>query len=257
MRLKRRGDRMIIDAHTYIGESIYWRRKFTVEDLIERMDKNGIDAAMVVAPPPGPYYDDGNKMVFEAAEKYPDRIYGIYRLNPWFREEELEKAEKAVLNWGFKAFHLDPQNESYSISSSIVKPVIDLAEKLDVPIYIRSSQSQFCPPEGIVFLAYSNPNVKIITGRSTLATMLSAFPPISKHLRNLYFETYPLRGGHNGVDRSLKLFLETIDPSRLLFSSHTPFGHLELELKIIELTGVTEDYRRLMMGENVRRLLKL
>ncbi|MCS7386291.1 MAG: amidohydrolase family protein [archaeon GB-1867-005] len=248
---------VVIDAHTFIGESIYFRRKkFTSEDLLNIMDKNGVDMAVVVAPPPGPYYDNGNKYVYEATRKH-DRLIGVYRLNPWFGDSELEKAKKAISEWGFKALYIDPQNESFSITSPVVKPVIDLAEKLDVPLYIKSAQSRFYSPEGVVFLAYMNPNVKFITGKSSIAAMLLNRSPMAQNLQNLFLETFPLKGGHQGVDRFLKHMPETMDPNRLIFSTQTPFGHVELELKTIEFTGLDESYKRLIMGENVKKLLKI
>ncbi|MEM0211356.1 MAG: hypothetical protein QXO82_01045 [Candidatus Methanomethylicia archaeon] len=248
---------VVIDAHVFIGESIYFRRgRFTYEELLRIMDENMVDMAVVVAPPPGPYYDSGNNYVYEATKKC-DRLIGVYRLNPWFGISEFEKAKKAIIEWGFKALYIDPQNESFSITSPIVKPVIELAGKLEVPLYIKSSSSQFYSAEGVVFLAYMNQNVNFITGQSSIAAILSTRSPMSQNLQNLFLETYPLRGGHQGIDMFLKRIPETMDPNRLLFSSQMPFGHIKFELKTIELTGIDENYRRLIMGENIKRLLKI
>lgn len=248
---------MIIDAHVFIGESIYFRRgKFTFEELLKVMDENNVDMAVIVAPPPGPYYDSGNTYVYEATRK-SDRLIGVYRLNPWFGASELEKAERSIVEWGFKAIYIDPQNESFSIVSPIVKPVIELASKLEVPLYIKSSPSQFYSPEGVVLLAYMNQNVNFITGQSSVAAFLSTRSPMAKDLKNLYLETYPLRGGHQGIDTFLKRIPETMDPNRLIFSSQMPFGHVTIELKTIELTGVIEEYKRLILSENIKRLLKI
>ncbi|MEM2137184.1 MAG: amidohydrolase family protein [Candidatus Methanomethylicia archaeon] len=248
---------MIIDAHTFIGESIYFRKnRFTVEDLLNVMDRNGVDMALVATPPPGPYYDNGNKYVYEAIKKH-DRLIGIYRLNPWFGESELEKAKIAITDLGFKALYIDPQNESFSITSPVVKPIIDLAGKLDVPLYIKSSQSQFYSPEGVVFLAYMNQNVIFVTGQSSIAALLSTRSSMSQNLQNLYLETYPLRGGHQGIDMFLKRIPETMNPKRLIYSSQTPFGFMELELRTIELTGIDESYKRLILSENIKRILKI
>jgi len=248
---------VIIDAHAFIGESIYFRRgKFLAEDLLKVMDENGVDMAVVVAPPPGPYYDSGNKYVYEATRKY-DRLIGVYRLNPWFGVSEMDKARRAIVEWGFKAIYIDPQNESFSITSPIVKSVISFAGELDVPLYIKSSQSQFYSQEGVVFLSYMNQNVKFITGQSSLAAILSTRSPMAQDLKNLFLETYPLRGGHMGVDYFLKRLPETMDPSRLVFSSQMPFGHVKLELRTIELTGLDDSFKRLILGENIKRVLKI
>lgn len=248
---------MVIDAHTFIGESIYFKRKkFTIENLLNVMDEYKVDMAVVVAPPPGPYYDDGNKYVYDAIKK-SDRLIGVYRVNPWFFDSESDRAKASILEWGFKALYIDPQNESFSVTSPIVKPIIELAGKLEVPLYIKSSNSQFYSPEGIVLLAYMNQNVNFITGQSSIAAFLSTRSPMAKDLKNLYLETYPLRSGHQGIDMFLKRIPETMDPSRLVFSSHMPFGHVAIELKTVELTGIPKEYKKLIMYENIKRLLKI
>jgi len=248
---------MIIDAHAYVGESIYWRRKFEAEDLIKRMDKNGISMAVVTAPPPGPDYQAANKKVYEAVKKYPDRLIGIYRANPWFKEKELERVKIAIKDWGFKGIKLDPQNDAYSAISPLVKPFIELAEKLDVPVYVRTANSQFCPPEAVVFLASTFPNVTVITKHTPLGISLASKSPMAEKLKNLIFGTHPLRGAHQGIDRFLKGLPVLFDPKRVVFTTEVPFGYPELELKTIELTGLDEEIKRLILSENIKRVLKL
>lgn len=246
---------MIIDAHAYIGESIYWKRKFEVNDLIKRMDKNNIDIAVVTAPPPGPYYQAANRKVYEAVKKYPDRLIGMYRANPWFKEKELERVKIAIENWGFKAIKLDPQNDAYSAISPLVKPFMNLAEKLNVPVYVRTANSQFCPPEAVIFLAATFPNVTIITRHTPLGVSLASKSPMANKLRNIVFGTYPLRGGHQGVDMFLKSLPQLFDPKRVVFTTEVPFGYPELELKTIELTGLDEEIKKMIMYENIKRIL--
>jgi predicted TIM-barrel fold metal-dependent hydrolase len=255
---------MVIDAHAYLGESIYWKRKiFEAKDLLDRMDANGIDMAVVTAPPPGPYYDEANRKVYEAVKEHPDRLIGMYRLNPWFREKELEKAKKSVIEWGFKAFKLDPQNDSYDVLSGMLDPVMELAEELEIPVYIRTTDSQFCPPESVVLRAISKPNVTVITRQTGVGRLLATrlwkkgITPMADKLENLVFGTHPLVGAHRGVNRFLKGLADVMDPRRVVFTTEVPFGYPELELKTIELTKIDENLRALIMEENIKRILRI
>lgn len=248
---------VVIDAHAYVGESVYLKKKFSAEGLIKRMDTNGIDIAVVTAPPPGPDYQEANKRVYEATEKYPDRLRGFYKVNPWYREAELERAETAIKDWSFKGFKLDPKNESYGVSSPLVKPVMELAGKLGVPVFFHTGDSAFCPPEAVAFLAASFPKVTVMMSHAGSGVRLATHPRLAEDLKNIFFGTYPLRGGHEGVDRFLRGLPKTMDPKRVVFTTEVPFGYPELELKTIELTNIEEDIKKLVMGENIKKILKL
>ncbi|MCS7386340.1 MAG: amidohydrolase family protein [archaeon GB-1867-005] len=266
---------LVIDALTYIGESIYFRsKKFTAEDLIKKMDRNGIDLAIVTAPPPGPNYQEANKTVYEAVKKYPNRLIGFYRINPWFGKVELEKAEIAVREWKFKGFMLDPRNESFYVMSpaiisifsatavrrQIVEPVMELASRLKVPVFFNLDDTMdldFCTPESLALLAASYPDVTLMMRHTYLALSLALNPRLADDLKNIVFGTYPLVGGHKGVDKFLKAIGRVIDPSRVVFTTEMPFGCPELELKIIELSKLDEEIRKRIMGENIRSILKL
>lgn len=80
---------------------------------------------------------------------------------------------------------------------------------------------------------------------------------LAEDLKNLILGTYPMRGGHNGVDGFIKGLPKTMDPKRVVFTTETPFGYPELELKTIELTKVDKTILNLIMGENIKRILKL
>lgn len=248
---------MVIDALAYVGESVYLKKKITVDDLIKRMDANNIDMAVVTAPPPGPEYQEANKVVYDAIKKYPDRLMGFYKLNPLFGKPELERAEKAVEDWGFKGFKLDPKDEGYNIGAPSVKLVMELAEKLQVPVFSQSGESQFCMPEAVVFTAASFPGITVMMRSENIAVRLATHPRLAEDLKNLVFGTYPLRGSHNGVSGFLKGLPKTFDPRRVVFTTEVPFGYPELELKTIELTKPDEEALRLIMGENIKRLLKI
>ena len=126
---------VVIDALAYVGESVYLKKKLTADDLIKRMDSNDIDVTVITAPPPGPDYQEANKLVYEVTKKYPDRLLGFYKMNPWYGKAELERAEAAVKDWGFKGFKLDPKDEAYFVGAPVVAAVMDLAGKLKVPVF--------------------------------------------------------------------------------------------------------------------------
>lgn len=235
---------VVIDALTFLGDTIYWRQ--TAEDLIKRMDKNGIDMAVATPPPPGPDYTEANNKVYEAVKRFPDRIIGFFRVNPHYREKALKEAEAAVKDWGFKGFKLDPTNEAYGVTSRVVEDVMELARELKIPVYFHTGDSIFCPPEGVGQVARLYPKVTIMMHSSGTAIR------VAMSQQNIVLATGPL-GGPRFLDRVSERF----DPRRVVFSTRVPIGFPELELKIVELSTLSGENKHLIMGENIKRILRL
>ena len=53
----------MIDGHAFLGKSIYMEQSSS--DLISKMDRLGLKATVVIAPPPGPFYEDANNFIRE------------------------------------------------------------------------------------------------------------------------------------------------------------------------------------------------
>lgn len=232
----------IIDALTFLGETIYWKQ--SAEDLIKRMDKNGIDMAVATPPPPGPDYTEANRRVYEAVKRYPDRIIGFFRVNPHYGEKVLKEAEVAVKDWGFKGFKLDPTNEAYGVTSRVVEDVMELARELKVPVYFHTGDSIFCPPEGVGEVARLYPKVTVMMHSSGIRAAIAQ--------QNIVLATGPLGG-----PRLLDTISERFDPRRVVFSTRVPIGFPELELRIVELSTLSGENKCLIMGENIKRILRL
>ena len=49
----------IIDGHVFLGKTVYVEQ--SPGDVLSNMDRLGVDASVVVAPPPGPFYDEANE----------------------------------------------------------------------------------------------------------------------------------------------------------------------------------------------------
>lgn len=233
---------MIVDGHVYLGHTVYM--DYSIDELISDMDRLGIKKTVVTAPPPGPFYHKANQLVEEAVQSHEDRLIALFKANPQ-HEVEAEKVEEALEEEIYSGIDLDPTNDGYGVGSSIMDPIVEVAEEYRVPVYIHSGDSIFCPPEAVARYSSETPNVNFVTSMSRRA------PEASMDADNLYLLSNPFpalafQRGH----------ANRYPVERLIFASEAPLGSQEVELTAVEQAELDEDMRKMIMGENLLTLLK-
>ena len=233
----------VFDGHVFLGRTIYVEN--SPEGIIEKMDKVGIDVSVVIAPPPGPFFEEGNRLVREAVRRYPKRLIGLYRANPQIKGEE-ERVRAAFEARDFLGMQLDPTNDGYSVGSTIVEPFIKVAEELKAPVYVHSGDSIFCPPEYVSDLASKFQNVKFVTPTSRRA------PRAARDCKNLYLMTRPFPTSAFKRGRGLETYLD-----RLIFATDSPLGSPEIEMRRVELASLDQETKEKILGDNLQRILDI
>jgi len=233
----------VIDGHAYLGKTVYMDR--SPERLLQDMDRLGVDASVVVAPPPGPFYQDANKYVSAAARSHPGRLAALYRANPLYKGEE-ERVGEALRGGGFAGVQLDPTSDGYGVNGQAARQIVAVAERHGAPVYVHSGDSIFCPPEYVADLASSFEGVNFVTDRSARA------PRAAQACGNLFLMTYSFpatafQRGHT----------EGFDLDRLIFASESPIGSLDVEMKAAEVAGLDDATREKILGGNLLSILKL
>ena len=233
----------VIDGHTFLGKTIYMTQ--SPDRLVSDMDRLEVDVSVVVAPPPGPFYHNANRFVRESAKKHPRRLAALYRANPLLTGEA-DRIGEALKDQEFVGIQLDPTNDGYGIGGSTANQIISLAGEHGVPVYVHSGDSIFCPPEYIADLASNFENVNFVTRMSSRA------PRAAQACGNLYLMTQPFptiafQRGHS----------EGFDLDRLIFTSESPVGSLDVEMKAMELAGLDKVTKEKLLGSNLQRIMEL
>ena len=236
-------DMRVIDGHAFLGRSIYLEQN--PESLVTEMDRLGVDVAVVVAPPPGPFYAKANDFLIQAALRFKGRLAPIYRVNPHL-EEEVERAETSLREGGFLGLQLDPTNDGYGVGSPIMEPFAEIARKRNAPVYIHSGDSIFCSPEAVAEFASRFEDVNFVTNISRGAFRAA------RDLDNLYFITrpFPILSLRRG-------YAESFNMDRLIFASDAPLGSLEIELKSVDLAGLDRETKEKILGGNIRSIMDM
>lgn len=231
----------VIDGHVFLGRSIYLEQD--PESLVAEMDRLSVDVAVVVAPPPGPFYAEANDFVMRAAQRFRGRLAPLFRVNPHL-EGEAERAEASLKKGSFKGLQLDPTNDGYGVGSPIMEPFAEIGTRRKAPIYIHSGDSIFCPPEAVAEFASRFTDVNFVTNISRGAYRAT------KDLDNLYLMTRPFP-----VLSIMRGYAEGFNLDKLIFASDAPLGSLEIELKSVDLAGLDRETKEKILGGSIRSIM--
>jgi predicted TIM-barrel fold metal-dependent hydrolase len=232
----------VIDGHAFLGRSFYMEQ--STEALIAEMDRLGVDVSVVVAPPPGPFYDDANGYVMRSVAEHPGRLAALFRANPHL-DGQVEKFREA-LGQGCVGLQLDPTNDGYGVGNPRMDPLVEAAGEEGVPVYIHSGDSIFCPPEAVADYAARFKDVNFVT------TMSRGAPRAARGCDNLYVMSrpFPTLAFQRGYD-------EGFDLDRVIFVSDAPLSSLEVEMRAVELAGLEGDLREKILGGNLGRIMRV
>ncbi|MCB2173306.1 amidohydrolase family protein [archaeon] len=245
---------VVIDGHTHFAGPGKGLPPNTIEDFTEIMDYNGIDAVVTCAPYSSigkdRTYDEANKFLAEVMKK-TNRIIGFVRVNPHLQENALQSIRDCKAQ-GFRGIKFHPRNEAFAINDEhIVFPIAELAAKLDLPILIHTGEPDtygFAQPTPVGDLADYFPDLNLIIGHMGKRLYEDAIC-VARWFDNIILDT-SFRS-HKNIERAIN----RVGADRVIYGSDIPFGVPEIELLKIKVANISEEERRMVLGENMANLL--
>lgn len=259
---------MKIDSHVVVGPFIgkigepgYPDVRLSIDELIEILDRAKIDRAVVF--PAAEWITDTSISQMQANEamardisKYPERLIGFGRVNPYFKHS-LKDAEKMIKDFGFKGlgeFH--PIVDCFAANSTIMHPFMEMAEDLNIPIKMHSGMGRAALPSLIGDLASKFPRVTVIMCHMGCWEWPEAIV-VANNVPNIVLEhcagpsLYP-RGRYGALKKSVA----EVGANRVIWASDEPYCDIFMALREVEACSFTGEQERLVMGENMVRILK-
>ncbi len=255
---------MIIDAHIHFGPNLKrWAdpigplfRLASVDDLLKLLDREGIDAAVIVPPRWfggsffDPNYEAANNAIAEAVQKHPDRLVGYCRVNPNWSHKAVAEVERCLGGLGLQGLKLDPEWESFfPTNEDLVYPLLEKAQGHKVPVMFHTG---YYPgePALLIELALAFPKLPIVMGhmggRLTSDAIIAA-----KKAPNLFLEA-------SGNIYYLSDTIKAVGADRVMYGSNAPFDFPKLHLEKLDRTpGITSREKALILGESCARLHNL
>jgi hypothetical protein len=260
-------DLLVIDDHCHLGELPDGHagiRRFLPDDLISRMDRNGVDKTMVchLILPLRERQDfaRGNDLIVDAVRKHPDRLAGLCVINPQHGPYAQQEARRYLAS-GMRGIKLHPiLHGFYSISGELVNPIMEIAEEAHVPMVTHSDfHAACCTPYEVARLAARFPRVTVVMLHMGIDPAgLAQIPDIVAPVANLVVDTSLTPDLPYGVYVNS---VRKLGADRVLFGSDGPFVSIEANLAKLaaaELTyGLTKEEKRKILGTNAARVFRI
>jgi predicted TIM-barrel fold metal-dependent hydrolase len=246
----------VIDAHAHVGP---WFNFFTpnpgAKTMLEIMDRCGVRMAVVSALlGVGPDAEPGNAEVVELTGCHPDRFAGYAVFNP-HHPGSLADVGRTLAAPGIVGIKIHPDTHEYHVAEPGYAPMWDLANARKLPVLTHTfAGSPYCEPVDFDAIAQRWPDVRIILGHSgaTPAGHRQAIAVAQAH-PNVNLELC----GSFTTGQWIRRMVDAVGAERVLFGTDFPFIDFRYGLGRVVFADLSEADRRLVLGENARRLLKL
>lgn len=251
-------------AQIYSGEKV---KIATAADLIDSMDRDGIDISVIVN------YSwtthelcvETNNYILESVARYPQRLFGFCAISSLVddvSQAEIERCAGAGAR-GIGELRPDTQSLDYSDTQSI-KPFVELLKKHSLMVLTHASE-----PVGHDYVGKgeATPGLlyRFITSLSSLPVVCghwggglpfyTLMPEVQQALENVYYDTaaspflyrpeiYRHVAGLAGADK-------------ILFGSDYPVLPASRLLQEIDITGLSAEDKAKILSGNARRLLNI
>jgi predicted TIM-barrel fold metal-dependent hydrolase len=227
---------------------------YSPEELIEQMDKGGVDKAVTFAPIwvggnlVDPNYEQQNLVVAEAQEKYPDRIIGFAHVNPNFGKQAVAELRKCFKDYGLQGMKMHPDWDQYPATSILVRPLLDLCAEHGVPI-VSHTGGNLSGPMKFLSLAELYPTVKMVM-------LHAAGKQIGDACRCVQAAPNLFLGTSGQFPFALNGAIKAVGPERVCYGSDHPYGPFEVRMGVIDyVPDLSEDAKALIFGQNLKGIL--
>jgi predicted TIM-barrel fold metal-dependent hydrolase len=248
-------ERLIVDCHVHSDWT--WPslggicRQGNKKDLRAFAKSIGIDKICVSSAKAIEYdFVEGNSDLLALMRELPDLIWGQCMLNPRFGELALEEFDRCVVKGGMVGLgEIYPVLPLWRADEASFFPVMEKVTKHRVPALIHAD-----PLEAIYSLADRFPDAPIIMAHMGGGGGLQGITgPIyeTKRYDNLYLDTGTSHMESNMIEEAVKV----VGADRVIFGTDFPLLEPNAQIQKIRSSRISEGDRRLILGENMARLV--
>jgi predicted TIM-barrel fold metal-dependent hydrolase len=231
----------------------------TADELIARLDRDGVDVAVLKAPVP--------ETVAAFAKDYPDRLICATSASPHDGAAAVRKIERAARAYGIRVVNLAPFNVKLRANHKKFFPIYAACQALGLPVLIHTSINfsrdrllDFGRPIYLDEVAVEFPDLKIVAVHGGWPWVLEMIAVAWRH-PNVYIEISGVRPKYIAMPNTgwdpLLVYGNGLLQDKVLWASNWPMGTPREGIDGVNAFPLKDAVKKKWLGLNAARLLGL
>lgn len=239
----------------------------TTDELIESMDKEGIDVSVVVnlGWTTQELCVESNQYILEAIARYPSRLIGFCVVQPRSLEAAVSEIERCAKGGIRGIGELRPDTQSFDLTKEqVMKPIVDIMIKHRLILLTHTSEpvghnypgkGQVAPDILYPFITHF-PDLTIVCAHwGGGLPFYALMPEVKRAIKNVYFDT-----AASPFLYSPQIYCQVVQlvgADKIIFGSDYPLMPPSRLLKEIRALDLPEETKNLILSGNAQRLLNI
>lgn len=251
---------MIIDADCHISSEKFDGTAIIAPELIEQMDRAGVDKALVwLRPTYNKEIDQENQAVSAAVQAFPERLLGFGWVNPRLGKTHVSSTiTRCFEEYGLRGIKFNGAQDEYVIDDPAILECIEEAAQYAKPIafHIGADLYENTHPYRLGHIAARFPEISFLMvhmGGAGLPSLHRAAIETARQYANITLIGSAIN------ENPILTAINAIGPDRICFGSDMPFGLMHVRLAMYQ--AILRDHspadREKIMGGNIARILDL
>ena len=241
----------IIDFHGHVGPWDVYGMYDDDSAMVKAMDAVGIDRSCLfnIFHPDG---TSGNDQTAAFVARHPDRFVGFAYVSPLMPERIEKELGRAIDELGCVAIKIYPPYSTWKMTDPVWDPVYAFADDRGLALISHTGPEETCQPEQVGIVAARFPNANFVVGHAgNMEPFRTQAIEAAQANKNVYLETCSTFREPGVVER----LVTEAGADRVVFGADVPLMDPRSQLGKIITAGISDDAKRLVLGENAKRLL--
>ena len=241
----------IYDSHAHLGKwSSITMREYNEEHIINYMDRFSIKKTLISASLSiGNDFVEGNKQVFYAVNKYPDRFLGFVTINPNYSDGTLAEYKKYEKNKNIVGIKIHPSYNGIPVSAGEYESIFEYSNKKECMILVHTFSKADVIALGKVAEKYTKAN--FIFAHSGCDTGVEMTAELIKNLDNVYCDI-PVSSAKANI---IEYLVEKGSPDKILFGTDSPLFDYRMSYGRVLFANIPDEDKIKIFGANCKKLL--
>ncbi len=242
---------IVIDFHGHPGR--WGLTESSPENLLHSMDAIGVDYSVLfsVWHPEG---TRGNDHTASMAASHPDRFIGFAYVSPLVPETMVAELTRAFDELHLKGIKLYPPFTGINLNEPPWFPIYEFADERGLAVIWHTGIEAPAQPKYVADVAPRFPNAIFVCGHSGNCPPMRAMAiDAARKNPNVYLETCSTFRTPGAIEE----LVNGAGADRVLYGSDVPLMDHRPQVGKIVTAAISDEAKRLVLGENARRILKL